>query len=222
MIFSKYKKTKFVAGFLRPEEVVLGAQNTLEASKKFVAPRKIDTRDRCIQSSNQQQTPHCAGYSTAGYIEVRNWKKLHYPEQVDGDAIYVKAKEFDSYAGDGTSLSCAVRGAIALGLIKGTEKYVAPTVNDIKFAMHEYDVCIAGFMITSDWNSVDKRTGVIRNSGNRAKKLGGHAVLLCGYNKHGVYIQNSWGTDWGLHGFALLGWEQVNDQFMSGMVVIEK
>jgi len=34
--------------------------------------------------------------------------------------------------------------------------------------------------------------------------LGGHAFAIVGYNQHGFIVQNSWGEDWGLDGFALL------------------
>ena len=33
---------------------------------------------------------------------------------------------------------------------------------------------------------------------------GGHAFALVGYNESGFVVQNSWGTDWGLSGFAIL------------------
>lgn len=36
---------------------------------------------------------------------------------------------------------------------------------------------------------------------------GGHAFALVGYNPHGFIVQNSWGPEWGYHGFALLTYE---------------
>jgi Papain family cysteine protease len=33
---------------------------------------------------------------------------------------------------------------------------------------------------------------------------GGHAFALVGYNENGFVVQNSWGTDWGVSGFAML------------------
>jgi hypothetical protein len=35
----------------------------------------------------------------------------------------------------------------------------------------------------------------------------GHAVAIVGYTRDGFIIQNSWGTDWGYRGFALLPYE---------------
>jgi len=37
--------------------------------------------------------------------------------------------------------------------------------------------------------------------------LGGHAFALIGYNSDGFVVQNSWGADWGWHGFAILPYD---------------
>ncbi len=39
------------------------------------------------------------------------------------------------------------------------------------------------------------------------QKTGGHAFALVGYNERGFVLQNSWGTDWGASGFAVLSYE---------------
>jgi len=213
-IFSK--KTNFVGGGLIKSEIPLSGPNVCLSTQKFVAPRKIDNRDMCLMSSNQGQTPHCAGYSTAGYIEFQNWKMLHYPEQVNGDSIYVEAKKYDGFTDEGTTLIAAAQGAIALGLIKGEGKHIPPDRTNIQFALHKYGVCTAGFMIDECWNRTSNgRIVELRN----ARGLGGHAVLLCGYDSEGVYIQNSWGEIWGLHGFAVLPWNLFDKQIMSGLVI---
>lgn len=41
----------------------------------------------------------------------------------------------------------------------------------------------------------------------KQKITGGHAFALVGYNELGFVIQNSWGTGWGLSGFAILTYE---------------
>lgn len=40
-----------------------------------------------------------------------------------------------------------------------------------------------------------------------ASREGGHAFALIGYNHEGFIVQNSWSTDWGFAGFALLTFE---------------
>lgn len=37
--------------------------------------------------------------------------------------------------------------------------------------------------------------------------VGGHAFAIVGYNEDGFIVQNSWGPDWGYHGFAVLGYD---------------
>ena len=215
----KYNKTKFEAGGLIPEEIPLGDPQIYKANEKFRAPRKIDFRDMCLASSNQGQSPHCVGYATAGFIEVQNWRTKHYPEQVDGDAIYAEAKKLDGNPNaKGTWLTFGIQASINLGLIKGKERKILANREDVKFALHEYGVCISAFMINDDWNYVERKNGLIRNTPN-SKQLGGHAVLLCGYDDTGVYIQNSWSEQWGIHGFAILSWEQFDKQFKNAMVI---
>lgn len=40
------------------------------------------------------------------------------------------------------------------------------------------------------------------------KSTGGHAFALVGYNEHGFVVQNSWGPDWGMKGFAMLPYDE--------------
>ena len=41
----------------------------------------------------------------------------------------------------------------------------------------------------------------------KTKTSGAHAFALVGYNRDGFIVQNSWGADWGLGGFAVLSYE---------------
>ena len=41
------------------------------------------------------------------------------------------------------------------------------------------------------------------NKNEGEKNIGGHAVLVVGYNKDGFFIRNSWGRDWGDKGYSL-------------------
>lgn len=220
MWFSKYKKTNFQAGGLLEDPQPLVMEKAFFATPQFVAPRRIDNRDMCLRSSNQGQTPHCAGYSYAGYAEVYNWSIKHYPEQYDGDLIYAEAKKIDGMPNaNGTILRCAGQGAINAKVIKGVVKQVVKSQIDVQFAVHQYKTCVAGFMITDEWNLVEKNTGKISKSNNPITR-GGHAVLICGYDLDGVYIQNSWSENWGIYGFAILSWEQFGKQIMDASIIV--
>jgi hypothetical protein len=41
----------------------------------------------------------------------------------------------------------------------------------------------------------------------KSARRGGHAFALVGYNERGFVVQNSWGTDWGAFGFAVLPYD---------------
>jgi len=217
---SQYKKTDFCGGGLLDTTSKSLLKNRLFTPPQFVAPHRLDFRDMCIQTDNQNDTPHCAGYATAGMIEVRNWQIRHYPEQISGDDIYREAKVIDGNNHDGTSLDSAAQAAINLHLIDGKLKFIANEIDTIKFCIHSHLTFVAGFAITNEWNMVNKRTGMIIDYGNNALNRGGHAVLVCGYCQEGVYIQNSWGQSWGIWGYAIIPWSKVEKQYMYGMVII--
>lgn len=221
-IFSKFNRTHFHAGGLLSYQTPLCRmmeKNFLKTAADFQAPRKIDNRDMCLASNNQGNVPRCAGYATAGYCEFQHWKNQHYPKQFDADAIYLKAKTIDGIPHEnGTYLWAAIKAATELNLIKGEGRTIQPKKLDVQFAIHQYGVCIAGFMITEDWNYVEKTTGIIKNTPG-AGKIGGHAVLIAGYDSEGFYIQNSWSADWGICGFGIIGYDQFSSQIMSTMVV---
>lgn len=220
--FSKYNKTKFEAGGLLTMETPLSKmadREVLATNNKFVAPRKIDNRDMCLASNDQGQTSQCAGYSAAGYCEFQHWKTEHCPHQMDATAIYNAAKKIDGIPNQqGTFLWSALDAAIGMGLISGKSKKVEPNEQAVKFAIHQYGVCLLGFNITTDWNIVEKKTGLIKNTPGAAKR-GGHAVVGCGLDSTGIYLQNSWGEEYGIHGFAILSWEQFSTQIMSARIV---
>ncbi|MFD8324985.1 C1 family peptidase [Streptomyces lydicus] len=49
---------------------------------------------------------------------------------------------------------------------------------------------------------------------------GGHGVTVVGYNSKGVRVENSWGPDWGDHGFVNLPWKFLaGDQLMEANAV---
>ena len=192
-MFSRYNKTNYKAGFLLEDPLPLARSEIHVRAPEFVAPRKLDFRDMCVRSSNQGNTPHCCGFGTAGFIEIQNWRIKHYPEQVNGHAVYYEAKKLDGYPGDGSYVRYAVQAALTMGLTEGIGKHIGRDRMDLKFAIHQYYACIGALRITDEWNLVEKRTGIISNFGSNAKQIGGHCVLVVGYDDYGVYIQNSWG-----------------------------
>ncbi|HEY0588498.1 MAG TPA: C1 family peptidase, partial [Pseudoduganella sp.] len=66
--------------------------------------------------------------------------------------------------------------------------------------------------------STDSHAGLPRIRQSK-EILGGHAFCLVGYNEDGFIVQNSWGTDWGASGFAVLGYSDWVDNGSDAWVV---
>lgn len=95
-------------------------------------------------------------------------------------------------------------------------------VRDMHTALNETGILYATLMVHAGWASPGTEKGartvnvnvegrktpyrfpVIRRSGSAD---GGHAIAIAGYTPQGFVIQNSWGPDWGLDGFAFLPYE---------------
>jgi hypothetical protein len=210
------KRTTFAAGSCLVMDIPAAAP-VMSAPQSFVAPRSLDFRDMCVMTSDQGRTPHCTGFATAGYIELQNWRTNHHPEQIDGSTIYYVAKKTDGFNGDGTWIKNAAQAALDMKLISGSYQFVPNNRDQLKFAIHSKSACIASFVITEEWNRVAS-DGSIPDWGSKPATIGGHAVLICGYNDKGVFIQNSWGQSWGLYGFCLLSWPQFDRQFQNGII----
>ncbi len=70
-------------------------------------------------------------------------------------------------------------------------------------AIAEVGVLYATAIVHSGWSNV-RRDGMIRYD---REVLGGHAFAIVAYDADGLWIQNSWGSDWGKQGFARIGYE---------------
>lgn len=86
----------------------------------------------------------------------------------------------------------------------------ARSIVDMQAAIHETGAIYCAATVHDGW-SVDangpfKSYATIARIKHvaRAKDPGGHAFALVGYTEEGFIVQNSWGTDWGTGGFALL------------------
>lgn len=70
-------------------------------------------------------------------------------------------------------------------------------------ALAETGILMATAMVHGGWDTVGG-SGVIRWTG---EALGGHAFAIVGYDREGLWIQNSWGPGWGRGGFGRLSYD---------------
>ena len=187
----------------------------------FIAPTTVDLRDYCTRTQDQGPLPWCAAFAAAGFAANINWRKNDSPMMYAPGPIYEYAKSHDGMPNaDGTSL-IAVLEALAENGIFDKNKVgvkVLRTVEQVRYAVHKFGCCLVGLNITKEWYCCNKNKSTISRKRDNMQ-IGGHAVLVCGYNKDGVIIQNSWDVDWGAYGFALITWEEFEREFMYGAVL---
>lgn len=91
----------------------------------------------------------------------------------------------------------------------------ARSVSDLQAAIHEVRAVYCSARVHDGWLSdalnAQPTTPIggkdVPIIGKRAPITGGHAFAMVGYTRDGFIIQNSWGTEWGFNGFALLTYE---------------
>lgn len=93
-------------------------------------------------------------------------------------------------------------------------------VRDMHCALVETGILYVTLMVHDGWAApgpIVRPVKCVVNGKSKTLKLpvitragradSGHAVAIVGYTEHGFIIQNSWGADWGMQGFALLPYE---------------
>jgi len=87
---------------------------------------------------------------------------------------------------------------------------VDQTEQSLKQAINTGFPVIFGFVV---YNSINKetvtRSGIIPIPMSKDAQIGGHCVLLCGWNdsQRLFQIQNSWGENWGVQGFGYMSYD---------------
>lgn len=216
------KKTSFSAGI---KNLLLDRHTDprllIYSPPKFIHPRKLDFRELCIPTDDQKKESNCSAFSVAAFCEVDHWRNQFYPKQFDADEIFNKAIKMFHYTkrDDGISIREAAESLFSLGVTDFIEyKFISPiNATGLKFAIHKYCVCVCTFRIYDFWNQVTKNGRVQMTPYPRY--LGGHSVIACGYDDEGLYIQNSWGSNWAVHGFALIPWSIVDSDLYNIMIL---
>ncbi len=86
-------------------------------------------------------------------------------------------------------------------------------VRDMHAALADVGILYVTLMVHAGWNDPKSERKRINREWTlptilrEGRATDGHAVALVGYTRDGFIVQNSWGTDWGADGFALLPYE---------------
>jgi hypothetical protein len=203
-------------------------KRTLLCAKGFTAPPELLLDGYCTPAEDQGATPRCAAFAASNFAESVLWRVNGRPVSVDPAPLYAHAKTLDGDPdGEGTYLECALEALKAKGWFPrncqvrtfGNSFFgygEASGLDEVKFAVHRYGCCVAGFNITDEWFS-PKRAVVAGGPGHECQ--GGHAVLICGYDAGGVLVMNSWGAGYGRDGKVYVANRAFERQFMYGAVL---
>lgn len=210
-------------------------------------PAALDWRDAggnyVTAPRNQKKCGSCWAFSMTGALEAYTLLKEHTPgkdldlsEQVmvscsgagtcNGGRLSAGFLQKtglppeSAYPYTATDGSCA---AAAAGWQTGAYKVggwgsVSKNLTAIKTALVKFGPLPIAMMVYEDF--MHYKTGVY--SFTTGKKLGGHAVLLVGYNDEGQYfvVKNSWDTGWGENGFFRIAYSEMNNEVNFGMSTI--
>jgi hypothetical protein len=72
-------------------------------------------------------------------------------------------------------------------------------------AISEVGILYATAEVHEGWDNVGKDGWIAWD--DKTRMLGGHAFAIVAYDARGFWIQNSWGPDWGLRGFAQISYD---------------
>lgn len=208
----------------------------------------VDLRQYCSPIDDQGQLGSCTGNAIAGAIDYLDYKNgrpnrvsrmfiYYYERLLEGTVNY----DSGAYIRDGikatytygapleslwpytinkfktTPTSTAIQDAARR---KVTLYQRATDFNAVKNAIASgYPVTI-GFTVYDSFESLSvARTGIMPYPNTRTESiLGGHAVLLVGYNDstQRFIARNSWGTSWGDRGYFYMPYQVIQNTNMSG------
>lgn len=195
------------------------ARHVLAMPPSWEAPEVLDNSGYCTALKNQGQTPLCAAYSGEQMLSASFWRVYHHPRDFPVEEIYKTAKLWDGLpaGSQGTTLEGIIRAIkeASLGVtnpVIDVEFIVSD--KDIPFACHKFGLVLVALDVTRGWERLN-RDGTI---GPDTTPMGGHAVLVSGYNlKTGmIWGPNWWGRSWGRNGFWMMTLAQFKAQFYYG------
>jgi len=213
----------------------------------------VDLRNYCSPIENQGNLGSCTGQSIAGAIELLNKRNgkptdvsrlfIYYYERLilgtvnydSGAYIRDGIKATNKYGASLESLwphdirkfrQEPINEAKTDGLKRKVTRYerVADFNGCIDALTNGYPVVIGFYVYESFMSATVARTGKMPYPNTKRERLlGGHAVLLVGYDKtKKVFIvRNSWGTSWGDRGYFYMPFDVIKPNMSSDYWIIK-
>lgn len=174
--------------------------------------------------------------ATVAHYLLRRRKVYPDSTVISARMFYELAKRYDAFPGedyDGSSARGAVKGwfkhgvcpealwpstssngvdrALTLERAQAAKKYPlgayyrvdSKNIVAMHSALAEVGILYVSAAVHSGWQNVAE-DGQIRRAG---EIIGGHAFALVAFDSDGFWLQNSWGTDWGLDGYGHISYD---------------
>jgi hypothetical protein len=157
----------------------------------------------CRLGDNQGSNGACAVFSMASWAEI-----VHGHAISDGACLTVYNQALTDYgraAGDGLTFEEAFEVASAAGWLPGAQR-IDMVLDETRLTEQPL---LAGYEVTPGWQTTNKAGCLDHAAGS--KVLGYHAVCIVARGELNgvaggpyVYIENSWGRDWGWNGIGVM------------------
>ena len=206
--------------------------------------RELDPPDN-LKILNQGGEGSCTGFALAATINLLR-QRANRRGFVSARMLYEMAKKHDEWPGfeyEGSSCRGAIQGWYHMGVCVDSKwRYVenepgnltvdaakdarkntlgayyriGTRISDFHAALNEAGVIYCSANVHEGWERPSKRTGIIPM---KQDSLGGHAFTIIGYDNKGFWVQNSWGSSWGLRGRALWTYEDWQENITDAWVL---
>jgi C1A family cysteine protease len=221
------------------------SRDKIYAPKAIVLPRSVDLRSFCSPIEDQGQLGSCTGNAVAGVVEYLDRKSgknldvsrlfIYYEERLlEGtvtqdagayirDGIKVVNKKgaplesiwpynINKFATKPNLLAYSDAAKRKAGTYEKCANFAA-----VKNALARGFPVVIGFDVYESFYNITSNGIMPYPNVNREQLLGGHAVALVGYNDNTnrFIARNSWGTDWGDHGYFYMPYQVIQNSNMS-------
>lgn len=180
-------------------------------------PEAVGWQDYAVPTINQHG-PSCCGQAWANWMEMMLRRgigrdALKEGEQLDGYAIWKRGRELFN-GGDlegGLYLDQGFYAMLDLGIVPPESVLVEidPDVLAIT-ARLQLTPMVQGHIVAKGWYDPNPENGGLDESIPPRPGDGGHATCLMGFTPQDtqpfIVSQNSWGDDYGLHGYFTMSW----------------
>lgn len=194
---------------------------------RVTLPEEVDYRPALFPIRDQGSSDQCAAFAGSAMKEWQERVELNIDEYMSPQFIYTNREDPNSAGmymrdlmkilkekGDctearfpfGTIGMPSVETYIHASMFKIQNFASVNSVEEAKTALFLNGPCIIAFPV---YNYSERFWYQYSDQA----LLGGHAVCMVGYIKEGFLIRNSWGTDWGQNGYAIMPYEDFGWQW---------